>query len=42
MILIPVPVLSQGGSNYLAILAVSGFVGGISVERIVGDKPIAD
>ena len=42
MILIPVPVFGEGGPGHLAVVAVSRLVGGISVERIIGDQPIAN
>ena len=42
MILISIPVLGESGPDHLAVESVTGLVGGISVERIIGDQPIAN
>ena len=42
MILIPVPVFGEGGPGHLAVESVSGFVGGVAVERIICDQSIAN
>ena len=41
MVLISIPVLGESGPDHLAVVAVSGFVGGVPVEGIIGDQSVA-
>jgi hypothetical protein len=41
MILISIPILGESGPDHLAVESVTGLVGGISVERIIGDQSVA-
>jgi hypothetical protein len=42
MILISIPILGESGPDHLAVESVTGFVGGVSVERVVGNQSVAN
>jgi hypothetical protein len=41
MILISIPILGESGPDHLAVESVTGFVGGVAVEGVVGNQSVA-
>ncbi len=41
MILISIPILGESGPDHLAVESVTGLVGGVPGERLIGDQSVS-